>query len=390
MRKSLLRAFCLAVALAEVGSSQEATRGASAAAPLVESDELSTAPSRYRLSPRPTLDIGGLEQDPELEFNARRAEVWAVPLRSGGLAVLDVSRVHIFSSTGVRRGIAGRDGSGPNEFRGLYSGCGLGGDTILVADGSLSRLSVISPSGAFIRTLQSDDARAVTHHACLADGSVLASRMVEQRGPNSVVEVVRLDTRAERRSVVVREDQAPALDFVAGRSVSVIANGTLVYVSDGREIRVYRVDGSLVRHLRTRDPALPITSEQYERELAFSFPRNASSAERARVTERLTARRGRNVWPLFDRVMPGDDGRIWVQHFRRPSERSAGGPFAREKWTAFDSLGRLDGRLELPPPVRQDRRPPEVVAFPRGGVLLKEYDDDGAVHFRQYPLLRVQ
>ncbi len=388
MSGMLLRAACLTIALASVGSSQQATRGERTAVEVVQNGALSSAGLRYRLAPSPSFEVGGLERDPDLEFNMRRGELWAVPLQSGGLAVLDVTRVHVFSSTGARLRVVGRDGSGPNEFRSIYSGCGLAGDSLLVADASLSRLSIISPSGGFVRTMQSDDARGIGHHACLDDGSVLSVRMAERQGRNSVVEVVRLDARGQRLNVVSREEEAPAVDFVVGKGLRVIASGSLAYVSDGREIRVYRADGILVRRLRTRDPAQPITDAEYERELGFSFPAGTSAEERTRVMERLKARRGRSVWPLFDRVIPGDHGRVWVQHFRRSSERSAGGPFARESWTAFDSLGRLDGRLELPPPVRRDRRPPEVVSFPRGGVLLKEHDADGAVHFRWYGLVR--
>lgn len=385
-----LPALCLTFTLARLGHAQSNVPPARGGPVLVENGALLSAPARYRLAPTPTFDVGGLEQDPELEFNARRGELWAVPLRSGGLAVLDVTRVHVFSSTGARLRVVGRDGSGPNEFRGIYAGCGLAGDTLLVADGSLSRLSVISPGGGFARTMQSDDARAVGHHACLDDGTVLVARTLERRGPRSVVEVVRLDARGRRLNSVTRENDAPSLDFVAGRGLGVIARGSLAYVGDGREIRVYRADGVLVRRVRTRDPVQPITDAEYEQEFAFTFPKGTSAAERTRVFERAKARRGSTVWPLFDRVIPGDDGRVWVQHFRRSSERLAGGPFARERWTAFDSLGRLDGRLELPPLVRRDRRPPDVIAFPPGGVLLKEYDDDGAVHFRRYELLRAR
>lgn len=390
MSRVLLRAACLTVALASVGSSQPATRGETIAVDVVQNGTLLSAGLRYRLAPTPSFDVGGLERDPDLEFNMRRGELWAVPLRSGGLAVLDVTRVHVFSSTGTRLRVVGRSGSGPNEFRGIYSGCGLAGDSLWVADASLSRLSVIAPSGAFARTMQSDDARIIGHHACLDDGSVLSVRMAERQGRMSVAEVVRLDTRGRRLNVVSREEEAPALDFVVGKGLWVIASGSLAYVSDGREIRVHRADGVLVRRLRTRDPAQPITDAEYERELGFSFPAGTPAAERTRDIERLKARRGANVWPLFERVIPGDHGRVWVQHFRRWSERSAAGPFTRESWTAFDSLGRLDGRLELPPPVRRGRRPPEVVAFPSGGVLLKEYDPDGAVHFRRYELLRAR
>lgn len=388
--RSLL-VLCATLASASVGSAQAPTRRESVRVQVIQNGALSSAPTRYWLAAAPTFDVGGLEDDPELEFNARRGEVWAVPLRSGGLAVLDVSRVQVFSSTGRRLHVIGRDGSGPREFRAVYTGCSLAGDTLLIADGSLSRLSVLAPNGTFVRTAQSDDARAVGHYGCLSDGSVVAVRTIERRGPKAVVEVVRFDAQGKRLNIVLRDPDAEASDIAVGKGLSVIGRGMSVYVSDGREIRMFRRDGSLLRLFRTSDPVESITDAEYERELGFVFPaRAASSAQRRSSIERALARERRSAWPLFDRIIPDDEGRVWVQHFRRLSEVAAAGPFSRDVWTAFDSLGRLDARLELPPPVRRDRPPPVVVAFSRGGVLLKERDDDGAVHFRRYELIRAR
>lgn len=92
------------------------TRRDSAGIRIVENPALADSPVRFRLGTQPTLDVGGLDADPELEFNARRGELWAVPLRNGGLGVLDITRVQVFSRTGARERVIGRAGGGRTSF----------------------------------------------------------------------------------------------------------------------------------------------------------------------------------------------------------------------------------------------------------------------------------
>jgi hypothetical protein len=358
---------------------------------IVENPALADSPVRFRLGTQPTLDVGGLDADPELEFNAQRGELWAVPLRNGGLAVLDITRVQLFSRTGARERVIGRAGGGPDEFRALHSGCGLAGDTLVITDGQLSRIVTLSPDGAFLQRTQHDDARAVQRHPCFEDGTLLVKLTVARRDGAEDVELVRLHPDGTLVNRIARRTNVPSRDMVTHAGVSLAASGRLAYFGDGAssDIHVFGHQGGLVRIIRTRDRLVAITAQEMDEELGRVYPRGVFTGDgRERAIARARARASRMTWPVYAQVVPGDDGRVWVQHYRRLS-LVMNSPFAGESWTAFDSLGRMEGRFVLPAPALRDRAPPRVVAFMRGGVLLLRRDDDGAPHFTLYPLLKV-
>lgn len=170
-----------------------------------------------------------------------------------------------------------------------------------------------------------------------------------------------------------------------------VAAGAVAYVGDGEtaEVRVFRRSGGLVRVIRMADRPVAIQSSELDVELAAVFPPAVVAGhDRETVMARARSQIGRTTWPVFGQLMPGDDGRLWIRQHRRLSQVSDS-PFMSESWIAFDSLGRMEGRLVLPAFALRDRAPPRVVAFMRGGVLLLRRDDDGAPHFTLYPLERV-
>lgn len=298
------------------------TRRDSAGIRIVENPALADSPVRFRLGAQPTLDVGGLDADPELEFNAKRGELWAVPLRNGGLGVLDITRVQLFSRTGARERVIDRAGGGPDEFRALYSGCGLAGDTLVVIDGQLSRIVTLSPDGAFLQRTQHDDARAVQRHPCFGDGTLLVKRTVARRDGAEDVELVRLHRDGAVLNMVARLPDVPALDMVTKANIAAVASSHLAYFGDGAtgEIRVSDREGGLVHIIRTRDRLVSITSPEIEAELAATFPTGVvAEANRATVLARARARVSRTTWPVYAQLFPGDDGRVWVQHYRRLS-----------------------------------------------------------------------
>lgn len=244
----------------------------------------------------------------------------------------------------------GRAGGGPREFRELYSGCGLRGDTLVVFDGQLARVVTLSPQGEFVQSTQRDEVGATLLHPCFDDGTILVKRTLARRA------------------------------------------GSVAYFGDGRtgEIRVFGREGGLLRMIRTRDRLVPITAQDVETELDRTFPPGvmAAGSDRSATLARARANVRRKSWPVYAQILPGDDGRLWVQHYRRLSSLM-NSPFASESWTAFDSLGRMEGRLVLPAPVLRGVRPPRVISFMRGGVLLLRLDEDGAAHFSLYPLQTV-
>ncbi|GIW50958.1 MAG: hypothetical protein KatS3mg081_0313 [Gemmatimonadales bacterium] len=104
----------------------------------------------------------------------------------GGMILVAQPReglVRVFGSTGSLIGSVGRRGSGPGEFQ-RVSGLTVRGDTLMVSDGSLSRVSVFLPRWTLIQTISISPALAGRSYRRLAplgvlrDGSIVASPVV--------------------------------------------------------------------------------------------------------------------------------------------------------------------------------------------------------------------
>ena len=119
----LRRSSCLAACLAAItaltanaGAQQLGVRDSSGVR-IVEKAARKDAPLRFRLGDKPFLEVGGIESNPDEEFDHRQGYLRGVRLSNGGLAVSDVARVHYFDATGKRIRIVGRNGAGPEEFQ---------------------------------------------------------------------------------------------------------------------------------------------------------------------------------------------------------------------------------------------------------------------------------
>ena len=113
---------------------------------------------------------------------------------------------------------------------------------------------------------------------------------------------------------------------------------------------------------------------------------NDLGAERALNTQSPAFREMARGWqpdtyPAYFTVLVDPDGRLWVQD---GSPRRTD----RDGWTAFDSNGRLIGRLELPRMIGQ--RPAAVVNFGVNEVQVRQQDADGFYHLVFYPIQSVQ
>jgi hypothetical protein len=67
------------------------------------------APVAFAIGMQSVLDIGGMENDPEQEFDHNQGYLRAARLSDGRLAVIDVTRIHYFTPNGRRRSSDARD-----------------------------------------------------------------------------------------------------------------------------------------------------------------------------------------------------------------------------------------------------------------------------------------
>ena len=202
-------------------SAQEARIRDSAGVRIVENTARKDAPVRYRIADKPLFEVGGLELNPDEEFDHKQGYLRGVRLSNGGFAVIDVSRVHYFDARGKRVRIVGKKGQGPEEFLYLTSICRTRGDTLILYDSHNRRLSVLDGSGRILRTILQGDNGSASSNFCFDDGSFVLERM-DQLGSLRQKRVTRLRTDGSISNVV---GTFPMLfDMVTMAPTSIIAS----------------------------------------------------------------------------------------------------------------------------------------------------------------------
>lgn len=351
---------------------------------IVENGPRASAPVTFRLASKPRLEVGGLEADPDLEFDHNQGYLRAALLPDGGLAVIDVWRVHFFSANGTRRAVVGRKGAGPNEFRYLMGICRTRGDTLVVYDSHNKRVTLLTSAGRVASAFQVEPNWSTGFDSCYADGTLHFSRMVPAAATDSVQPVELFRTRLDG-SKVGRDLSFTSrkFDMITSSGAIYTAGGAHLLYVDARDnqIRLYDAQGKLARIVRTADPILPVTNEQAEARMLGSIPRDVPAAERQQRIDLMRSRGHAASWPGYEMLQSDPAGRIWaLDKFMVSGQQLA--------WTAFDAEGRLLGRLALSP-LPGEQRPPQVIAFGDDAVLVRRRDSDGAAYLSLFPLERV-
>lgn len=322
------------------------------------------------------FQVGGLEVDPKSEFNHAAGFLIGVPLLRGGLAVIDVDRIHFFDSKFQRTRIVGRRGAGPSEFRYLTALCRAAGDTLVVHDAHNRRMAVVAASGVVVRTFGLGQMNPFPAHFCTGDGRlVLWQSLPTTRSGDRRIQLVtvRLDGTLFGRfgDLMVRP-----LDMVTQVVPHVATFGSTIYFGDGArgDVLAFSQSGELTKIIRIGDPRSVVTEAEIEMYLraasagryAAGSLKGAREALRARVPE---------VWPAFRRIDVDADGNLWMQDARSPR--------GKDIWTAFDTAGHMRARLVIEFPADRTRSF-EVLSFGRGEVFVRRYGNDGAAYVAAY------
>lgn len=385
MHRRILALVSIAVLLSPLvaahATAQEPRTRDSAGVRIIENPARKDAPVRFRLGDKPLLEVGGLESIPNEEFDHKQGYLRGVRLSNGGLAVIDVSRVHYFDATGKRVSIVGRMGRGPEEFQYLMAICRTRGDTLILADSHNRRLSVLDGSGRILRTIPQGDNGSASFSFCLEDGTFILERPEGEVGARQT-RMTRLRTDGSVVNVV-GTFPAAAFDMVTMVGATVLASGDALFYADpfASEIRVYDSVGKLRRIVRTADQGARITDGEADERMASTIPRNVTADERKQRMDRMRSRPHARNWPVLYQLQVGSDGTLWVQDYRKTSRDP-------DAWTAIDSTGRILGRLEFPPVPDRTMRP-EVHSFGTNNVMLRRFDADGASSIAIFPLVTI-
>jgi phage gpG-like protein len=308
-----------------------------------------------------------------------------VRLTNGSLAIANAGthEVRIYDSSGAHLHTSGRPGSGPGEYQNL-AGIWLGpGDSILVSDFLVRRLTVLDPDGTFRRsfslggttgTMLPTNGRfeLAIPQGWFADGSVAGVTMsfvINQTREGSFrdsVSALRYGPDGMVRDTLGRFPGAEmeqmtmtmgAQSFSAptpvplGRQSVAVAHGDRFYLAQNNawEIEVRRLDGKLIRLIRADTRPRPITpgdiaahrKAQLAQIEAIPMMRNVPEAMKSQIRTRIEQAKYPATLPFMGGLLIDAEGNIWAQEVQPPRMESS-------IFAVVDSSGRLLGRVTMP------------------------------------------
>lgn len=362
----------------------------------------------------PAVEIGGRDEEPGQDLHLVRG---AARLQDGRIVVVNggTAELRFFDGTGKYLFAAGRQGNGPGEFAYLALIQRMKGDTLFAIDGQLRRGSLFAPSGEFIRSMPTDlgphlspseggslNRGYVAGNALLSTGKLLGGsnvfpEMKETSGPvhRLPFAIVFLDpdsSKVDTIAVVPGTETYPAVGYESGHSFPTIRSlefaRQTVYVTDGEKIyvgtnepdgvRVYDVNGKLLRIIRTASPPEPVTEEHRQRRAQETLAR----LERQRASEQIKAEWRKNeenkryaeTFPFYERLLVGSDGSLWVELPRRYRDEA-------QRYIVYDSTGRAIATVRCPERMRPYEVGPDAI-------IGMWRDPDEVQHVRVYKVSR--
>jgi hypothetical protein len=340
-----------------------------------------------------TITIGAADGKPGQELHQVNG---AVRLSDGSLIVANggSAQLYRYDPNGRFLGAIGRAGDGPGEFQAVNWVGRIAGDTLVVWDRGLDRVSLFAPSGEYVREVRpvlSENPMALEVKGALADGRLLMARGASfipagatagtQRQPITgwlidrsgrevrsfgpfPGEAVHLQEGADGKSMSRTPIPFGASTiFASGRDAIYIAD------SDAFAVRVYSADGTLIRIVRGPHPHLPVLAEDVH---AYVEARVEDAPPIQWIRDGIRA--------SFAKVQPPDslpavrsieldqDDQMWIELARHESA-------AESRWDVFTREGALLGEVTLPGAL-------QVFEIGRDYIIGRDRDDLGVERVR--------
>lgn len=350
------------------------------------------------LSSEPTLVLGGLNLDPDLElYQASHA----LRLADGRIVVANqgTDQIRFYGPDGAHLRTVGREGGGPGEFRQLWGLIRMPGDTLVAWDWTAKRLTVYDPSGELVRVVPAPEAdgfaprllgRLDRGRVAIAGGVQPGAIFAAGTGPwNDSVPLLRVELEdgsvtdtlgtypGDERYASVGDGAFWARRLLLGRRELLDVAAGAIHVADGSagEVRTYDSEGRLVRIVRTGLPARPVTEAALDAARARylgGVEENRLPEERRRLEELPVATR----LPVLDGLFADLHGRVWMRLFDPEAGES-------RRWVLLDGDGRAAGVLEIPERF-------EPLDAGEGHVLFRTRDDLDVERLVLYRLVRLR
>lgn len=301
------------------------------------------------------------------EFNRVRALVLQ---RNGSMVVANSGNEELcfFDAGGQLIGREGRGGEGPGEYRDMTGLFSIAGDSLLVSDGILRRLSILDPGGRFIRSIAltppDDQLGSLARVAVAGDGSILVGYMdpaPRQPSPESVELTMQLFRYDATGKLLNRLGRFPVSehfiqtvprtrggiaywDRAFGRALQLAPEGAGFVAADGRDFRVpqYSSDGRVVtiHHLEQELRPLPSSDIDAYKRLQLE---DVQPNERALIERFIAEMPYPDTYPAFRGILTDSAGRIWLESYPAPGS-------TKGQWIVLDP--RTHGTSVLTTPAR--------------------------------------
>jgi hypothetical protein len=328
------------------------------------------------LGPRPVWVVAG---DPVFDIGAGGDDaseqlfgvVAAIRLADGRIAIANsgTNEIRTFDAAGAFVRSAGRRGDGPGEFKEIRHLWMIGGDSLVVADRQLGRVSVFDTAGRLGRTTTLKRGAAaflLEAEGAFSDGTLLASSAVapwtdalpEPGATRESRVYYRYSSGGEpidtlgifpdwERFVrpVGRAVAVSLLPFGKEGLRQVCGDGFYYGSGDAYEIGYYRSDGRLQRLVRRDQANLLMTSADKEQFVAEWVARQPDETTRREVRKMYEGMPFPATMPAYAALRCDDLHNLWVLESRRPSDRE-------RRWSVFDAAGRQLGWVAMPDGLR--------------------------------------
>ena len=343
-----------------------------------------------RIDPSYRVIIGSIDGPREKQFER---VVGAVRLTNGEIVVADggSQQLRWFSRDGVWIRSVGRRGKGPREFEGLRTLVLLSGDSLLVEDALLDRISTFDRDGRFLTSWSTTERLGTLLPAPvgrLGNGDFVALReralqrrtgrdrftadLLRARAGNSPTVMHSLPSR-ESFLLVCGPDNTAICNIgvpYSPRAVAAVSHDR-IFFGNGERYEILTFHAGRIDTISRSLPRRPVTSRQlqYYRD---SVLRRTPVSRRPVIGERLAQAPSAAFMPYFTALRTDDVGRLWVGRTHELGARD-------RPWDVFDVGGSFLGTIPLP--VRL-----HVTYIGRGFIVGVMTDEDGVevIEIRRY------
>ncbi len=343
------------------------TRADSGGVEIVTTSGIETL-TRWRLEPEPILTLGTVDGSGPDAFNFLSGALWRP---DGTILVTELApaAAKVFDHRGTFLRQVVRDGLGPNELRFASAPVRLRGDSIAILDDPMIRAVVLTPDLTAATTIQLTPYR-------FSGGYAIPLRLISPREtiarlytvptdrdragpvrPPLVIGRVPIDgsgfdsIATGRGSELFMTEGGRGLDIPMARRTVFAVTPELLYLGDSEDaiIGVWRVSGPKIRTIRWI--AAPDSTSSADAEASFRHDSadlmTSREMMRARpellrsMFARMRAVKAQPVTPYFTRLIPTDDGGLWIERRTRPWNTTT-------SFLVADSTGAITASLEAP------------------------------------------